>query len=92
MTHFRIETDAEAYCFLKASLTPNYTVTALPQTDYFAQWQYHYRISSGHRILHELRGDFRTITPGSLATNAARIVCSLNALSETNEFTKVAEQ
>jgi hypothetical protein len=91
MTNFRIETDAEAYCFLKASLTPSYIVTALPQTDYFSQWLFHYRVSSGHRILHELRGDFRTIIPGSLAAQAVRIVRSLNAPSDVDQFTKVTE-
>ena len=79
MPKFEIESDAEAYCFLKASLTPIYTVTLLPRSDYFAQWQYHYQVSSGHELLHELRGDFRTILPGSLAAQAVRIVGSLNA-------------
>ena len=91
MTTFRIQTDAEAYCFLKALLTPKYTVTALPQPDYFAQWQYCYRVSSGNRLLYELQGDFRTIVPGSLAAQASRIVRSRNGPSETAEIAKEAE-
>ncbi|MEQ9411160.1 MAG: hypothetical protein RIK87_25835 [Fuerstiella sp.] len=73
-----IDSDADVYCLLKAALEPAYRVTAEPQTDYFAEWKFCYRIFDGDALIEELAGDFRTLPAGCLAARARDIVARLS--------------
>ena len=71
---FLMTSDQDVYCFLKAELEPTYRVLAQPQSGYFSQWLFCYRILHGDDFVAELSGDFRDVSEGSLMLQAREIV------------------
>lgn len=80
---FRLDDDQAAFCYLKYSLEPEYTVVSEPSADYFAEWQYHYKVLQQASVVAEFQGDFRTTPTGQLQEQVLATVTRLNGLAES---------
>ena len=69
-----LTSNLDVYCYLKSRLEPDYQVVAEPGADYFAQWQFCYRILRDNIVIEELSGDLRNIPENSLVKEAHNIV------------------
>lgn len=85
---FRLDDDHEAFCYLKYSLEPRYSVVSEPSADYFAEWQFHYKVLQGANLIAEFQGDFRSLQTGQLCHQVNQIVDRLNANSDDNRQPK----
>ena len=60
------QADQEVYCRLKKCLPAPYTITAEPQSTYFSEWQFDYRVAKGDAEVARWSGDYRQLPPGML--------------------------
>ena len=70
---FDIQRDSEAYCWLKHHLEPRYRVVAEPQSGYFSEHQFCYRVYDRECPVEELHGDFRELCAGDLVMKARAV-------------------
>ena len=71
---FKIESDREFYCYLKAHLPPAYAICSEPSTDYYSEWHFHYVLYRDGKVIGEYQGDFRDLNNGWLIEEALRIL------------------
>lgn len=76
---FKIKSDLEFYCYLKAHLLGEYTIVSLPHTHYYSEWHFHYEIYHRDKLLKEYVGDFEDIEKGYLVREARQILESIGA-------------
>lgn len=69
---FKITSDYEFYCYLKANLPKGFAIEAEPDTSYYSEWKYRYILYHGDRALKEFAGNFKEIKKGSLVEEAER--------------------
>lgn len=71
---FKIKSDYEFYCYLKAHLPTNYTILSEPQKSYYSEWLFHYRIYYKDKLFCEYSGTFLDIKKGYLVNKAKRLL------------------
>jgi hypothetical protein len=71
---FELTSDIEVYCYLKTRLPRGFTVVSEPQTAYYSEWLFHYKVFCGDRIIREYKGDFRNLEKGSLVKAARELL------------------
>ena len=74
---FKIKSDFEFYCYLKAHLPAGYKIISEPSKSYYSEWKYDYKIYHKKILYKEYSGDFRTIKAGSLINEAENIMYNL---------------
>lgn len=77
-----LNSDHDVYCYLKQTLEPACTVTAEPQSGYYAANAFRYRILQQGNLVAELQGDFGSLVPGTLADQARQLVEKLSASTQ----------
>jgi hypothetical protein len=58
-------------------LEPTFRVVAQPDTSYYSEFLYWYRVFQEDSVIQEFRGDFRKLAPGELITQAREFVNSV---------------
>ena len=67
---FPMTRDDEFYVLLKSSLPPDYRIEAEPQTAYYSEWLFAYKLYHHDKLLRTFAGDFRNIPASSLIQEA----------------------
>ncbi len=76
---FEITDERQTFCWLRMRLEPRYRVVAEPDTSYYSEYKFCYRVYDGEKLLREFRGDFRTLVPQTLLSAARAFVQQLEA-------------
>jgi hypothetical protein len=71
---FKIKSDYEFYCYLKACLPKTYTILSEPQTSYYSEWLFKYKIYYKDKLFYEYSGNFLDIKKGYLVNEAKRLL------------------
>jgi hypothetical protein len=78
---FEITDERQTFCWLRSRLEPGFRVVAEPDTSYYSEQKFCYRVYDGEKLLREFRGDFRTIVPQTLLSAARAFVQQLESQS-----------
>jgi hypothetical protein len=76
---FEITDERQTFCWLRMRLEPKYRVVAEPDTSYYSEHKFCYRVYDGEKLLREFRGDFRTLVPQTLLSAARALVGQLES-------------
>ena len=79
---FTLSSDLDFYCFLKADLPAGYEIIAEPQTGYYTEWQFCYKVYRGPQLIKTYEGNFRNLSPGSLVQSAKALLAELQGESQ----------
>ena len=77
---FKIKSDLEFYCYLKANLPSEYSIISEPEKSYFNEWNYCYKIFYKDELIDKYIGNFRNIEKGYLIIKANQLVKKYRAL------------
>ena len=77
---FKIKSDLEFYCYLKANLPIEYKIVSEPKRSYFAEWDYSYKIFYKGKLFKEYVGNFKDIDKGYLIKEAKQILKELEVV------------
>lgn len=74
---FPLTHNNQVYCWLRCTLEPAFRVVAEPETSYYSEFLYCYRVFNGNVLVKKFRGDFRDLQPGQLVAESMAFVASL---------------
>ena len=83
---FKIAHNFEFYCYVKASLPDDYTIISEPSKNYFSEWEFHYKLYFGNKLIDEIKGDYRKIKDGELVSRGIQIIQKVN--NRDNDYRK----
>ena len=75
--NFEPDQNSQVYCWLRRKLEPTFRVVAQPETSYYSEFLFCYRVLDGDTVLREFRGDFRKLAPGELIAEARTFINSV---------------
>jgi len=71
---FDIKSDLEFFCYLKFHLPSDFSIVSEPQTSYYSEWYFNYRVYYKNNLLKEFKGNFKKIDKGYLIREAKQIL------------------
>ena len=71
---FKIKSDYEFYCYLKAHLPEEFKIISEPSKSYYSEWKYDYKIFRNGKLYREYNGDFKNIKTGTLVNEAEKLM------------------
>lgn len=83
--NFEPHHNSQVYCWLRRKLEPTFRVIAQPETSYYSEFLFCYRVFHGDTVVREFRGDFRELASGELIAAAREFVDSVSSQLINNE-------